>query len=199
MNEALDLQVVERLRGPQRGVFSSKDLRTALAEPHRAAFYRRVERLLEVGALQRFAKGFYVAPDFDLPTLSQRLAPDSAVSFETVLARALLIGPRPVRAISAIRSGASARYEALGVRIEHHQLSKTLRFGENLRDGVRFTDAEKAMLDVLLFHQRGRTALIDIRSDVALERLERSKLEDYLERYRNPRFVAFARNTLRLR
>jgi hypothetical protein len=40
--------------------------------------------------------------------------------------------------------------------------------------------------------------LFDLRGDVELARLDQSKLDDYLSRYRNSRFVAFARGVLRL-
>ncbi|MEM6675917.1 MAG: type IV toxin-antitoxin system AbiEi family antitoxin domain-containing protein [Planctomycetota bacterium] len=198
MNEAGDLQTIQGLSESQSGVFRLEDLRAALAEPHRAALYRRIDRLVEVGALVRFARGTYVAPTFDAQVLSQRLAPDSAMSFETVLADNLVIGPRPARRLSAIREGRSRTYEGAGWTLEHHRLDPSLRFGELVEDGVRRTVPEKALLDVLTFHQRGRRALFDVYSDVDLDRLDRGVLESFLERYRNPRFVAFARDVLQL-
>lgn len=198
MNEGDDLQTVERLSASQRGVFSVADLRACLAEPHRAALYRRVDRLIAGGTLRRFAGGFYVARDFDLAVLCQRLAPDSALSFEFVLARELVIGPKPAHALSAIRAGRTQRLEAHGKSLAFHHIKADLRFGESVVAGVRSTDAEKALLDVLLFHQRGRRALFDLRSDVHLDRLDRRKLGRYLRRYENPRFVAFARGVLEL-
>lgn len=199
MNGVDDLRTVERLRAAQHGVLTLGDLRTALAEPHRAALHRRLDRLIRAGVLRRFSSGFYVAEEFELAVLSQRIAADSAVSFETVLARDLVIGPRPARALSAIRDGRSATFAAHGCRIEYHHLAASLRFGESVREGIRTTDAEKALLDVLNFHLRGRRALFDVHSDLNFDRLDRGKLRDYLERYRNPRFVAFARDTLGLR
>lgn len=198
MNEIEDVRVVERLQARQRGVFTLDDLRAALAEPHQAALYARAQRLMRAGTLQRFTRGVYVTADFDLALLSQRIASDSAVSFETVLARELVIGPRPTRVISAIRNGRPATFDAHGFRIEYHHIATNLRFGEFVDDGVRRTDAEKAILDVLAFHLRGRRALFDVHSDVNLDRLDARRLRDYLARYRNPRFVAFARDTLRL-
>ena len=198
MNEGDDLQTVKRLAADQRGVFSLTDLRASLAEPHRAALYRRVDRLIARGVLRRFSSGFYVAGDFDLAVLCQRIAPDAALSFEFVLARELVIGPKPAHALSAIRSGRTQHIEGDGASLAFHHIKSDLRFGESVVAGVRSTDAEKAMLDVLLFHQRGRRALFDLRSDVHLDRLDRRKLGRYLRRYENPRFVAFARGVLEL-
>lgn len=198
MNALQDLLSLQALQGEQAGVFTLADVRTALGEPHRAALFRRIDQLLACGFLARPTRGVFVTKGFDLTVLSQRIAPDSAVSFETVLARALVIGPLPARRVGAIRNGKSRTYEALGSVVEHHHLQLDLRFGEEVRDGVRYTVPEKALLDVLTFHLRGRRALFDVRGDVNLERLDRQLLRDFLARYRNQRFVAFARDVLRL-
>jgi hypothetical protein len=198
MNAPTDILTIQRLESAQAGVFSLDDLRTTLAEPHRAALFRRVRRLVATGVLARCTNGLYVAEEFDPGVLSQRIAPDSAISFETVLADALVIGPRPSRRISAIRDGRSQTYSVRGFTVEHRRLASNLRFGEVTKDGVRSTVPEKAMLDVLTFHLRGRGALFDVRTDVRLERLDRDVLRDFLSRYRNPRFIAFARDVLRL-
>lgn len=198
MKAFADVGTLQRLAAQQGGVFSLDDLKAVLAEPHRAALFRRVDRLIEGGVLVRCTRGIYVAMEFDSATLSQRIAPDSAISFEFVLARALVIGPRPSRRIAAVRGGRSQTYEAPGLTLEHHHLADNLRFGEEVRDGVRCTVPEKALLDVLSFHQRGRRALFDVRTDAHLDRLDRALLGEFLERYRNPRFVAFARDVLRL-
>ncbi len=199
MKSVDDVRSIERLRRAQRGVFSLQDLRTAFSEPHDAALHRRIDKLLAAGALRRFGTGFYVAETFELEVLCQRIAPDSAVSFESVLARELVIGPLPVNSVSAVRDGRGATWSAHGTSVIYHHLAPHLRFGEVTRDGVRRTDAEKAMLDVLTFHLRGRRALFDLYDDVNLKRLDKKKLAKYLDRYQNPKLVAFARDVLRLR
>lgn len=193
-----DREVIRRLEGPQAGVLSTADLQAALAEPHRAALYRRIAAWVEDGTLVRCTRGIYVTETFDPRVLSQRIAPDSALSFETILADALVIGPRPDRRVSAVRSGKSANYEARGVVVEHRHQSKTSRFGEVVRDGLRSVVPEKAILDVLAFHLRGRRALFDLGTDVHLDGLDRKKLVELVDRYDNPKFVAFARDILHL-
>ena len=59
-------------------------------------------------------------------------------------------------------------------------------------------NAEKALLDVFTFHLRGRRALFDLQGDIDLGALDRKRLRGYLQRYRNPRLVAFVRKSLRL-
>ncbi len=75
MKTSHDIILIQGLSCPQRGVFSKPDLQTALGEPHPSAFVRRLKRLEEIGVLRRFVRGWYVAQEFHLPTLSQRLAP----------------------------------------------------------------------------------------------------------------------------
>lgn len=182
-----------------RGVFSKADLQVLLGERHPAAFVRRVEALIESGSLRRFVRGFYVHGAFDLPTLSQRLAPDSYVSFGTVLARHLVIGSRPERQLLGAKPGRAHQYRALDHEIVHLHIAEHLDFGYGVEGGVRWADAEKAVLDTLYFHLRGRRYPFDVYSDLDVTRLDAERLERYLERFRNPKFVTFARGALQLR
>lgn len=198
MNLAADSDTVTGMAARLHGVLSKADLQTLLAERHPAAFTRRAKALVDLGTLRRFVRGFYVTDPFDLPTLSQRLAPGSCVSFHTVLARHLVIGPRPERQLLAVKQGASRTYRALGHEIVHLSIAPHLDFGHTVQDGVRYADAEKATLDVLYFHLRGRRYPFDIHSDLDLAKLNPRRLRDYLDRYKNPKFVAFAKRVLRL-
>lgn len=198
MKVVSDTRAIEQAAEAQRGVFSKADLQTMLAEPHPSAFARRYRALEERGVLRRFCRGFYVTESFDLPTLSQRIAPDSYIGFGTVLARELLVGPRSSRRVVGVKVGKSRTYEGLGYEVVHLHVAPHLFFGFTATDGVRFADAEKAVLDVLYFHLRGRRYPFDIYSDIDFDRLDRRRLESYLERYRNPKFVAFAHDVLRL-
>lgn len=194
-----DQKLIERIAVAQRGVISKADLQTLLAERHPAAFHRRVRTLEHAGIIRRFARGFYVTESFDLPTLSQRLGPDSYVSFHTVLARHLIIGPRPERQLIAAKTGRGRRYRGLGYEIVHLHLAPHLDFGHAPDRGVQFADAEKAALDALYFHLRGRRYPFDVYGDMDVSRLDRGRLRAYLARYRNPKFVTFAEKVLALR
>jgi predicted transcriptional regulator of viral defense system len=198
MNGMFDVQLVTRSAPEQRGVYSKGDLQVLLAERHPAAFQRRAQALEAAGFLRRFCRGMYVSDPFDLPTLSQQLGPESYVSFGTALARHLLIGPRPDRQLLAAKPGHSRTYRGLGVEVVHLQIARHLDFGHTVIDGVRWADAEKAVLDTLYFHLRGRRAPFDVHSDIDFAALDRGRIACYLERYRNPKFVAFARGVLDL-
>jgi len=198
MKSGGDRERVEAAAQAQRGVFSTGDLRVLLAEKHAAAFTRRTRALVESGALSRFCRGWYVRHDFDLPTLSQRLAPDSYVSLGTALARHLVIGSNPVNQLIAVRTGRAHAYRGLGREIVHVHISPHLDFGHEPVDGVRWADPEKATLDALYFHLRGRRYPFDVYSDLDVSRLRPGVLTTYLAEYRNPKFIAFARELLEL-
>ncbi|MEN8151223.1 MAG: hypothetical protein ABFS86_15515 [Planctomycetota bacterium] len=198
MKAIADSRLIAGLRKAQGGVFSTADLRSAFAEPHPAALGRRIRSLIQQEVLFRFTRGFYVTGEFDLPVLSQRIAPASCISFETVLARTLVIGPKPERRVVATKVGRPRRYSARGFAIEHVSLSPHLSFGCESVDGVRMADTEKAALDVLYFHLRGRRYAFDIYSDMNLDRLNRARLKEYLRHYANPRFRRFAERVLEL-
>ena len=198
MKARVDADRVTAVADAQQGSFTKADLQVLLDEPHASAFTRRVGALTEAGVLHRFVRGMYVREGFDLPTLSQRLAPDSYVSFGTVLARHLVIGVSPNRQLIAARPGRAHVYRGLGYEIVHVHIAPHLDFGHSVDGGVRWADAEKAVLDVLYFHLRGRRYPFDVYSDLDLSRLQRPKLESYLARFRNPKFVAFARGVLQL-
>lgn len=194
-----DLRLLERLTEAQRGVFSTSDLETAFAERHHAGFVRRVRALEATGVLRRFIRGWYVTESFDLPTLSQRIAPESYVSFETVLAKQMIVGTRLERTLRAVKVGKARTYAGLGYQIEHVGVSPQLYFGHAAAgDGVRYADVEKAVLDTLYFHLRGVRFVLDIYSDLAFDKLDAHRLVQYLKRYRNPKFVVFAKRVLDL-
>jgi len=198
MNAVADAQLLSRLDTEQHGIYSKGDLQTAFGEPHPAGFVRRVRVLLDHGILRRFCRGWYVSEVFDLATLSQRLAPESYISFGTVLARNLIIGTSPDRQIVAVKLGRPRRYACDGYVIEHVSVTEELLFGFLNVDGVRYANSEKAVLDTLYFHLRGRRYPFDIYSDIALHKLDKARLRDYVSRYRNPKFVAFAEGVLEI-
>lgn len=199
MKSEADARAIAQVASNQQGVLARTDLQVLLAERHPAAFTRRLAALERDGVLRRFCRGHYVHEPFDLPTLSQRLAPDSYVSFGTVLARLLLIGTNPDRQLIAARIGRTRTYRGLGYEIVHLHIARHLDFGHTAIDGVHWADAEKAVLDVLYFHLRGRRYPFDIYSDIDYSRLDKRRLQDYLKRFRNPKFITFVERLLERR
>jgi hypothetical protein len=179
-----------------RGVFSKADLQSLLADPHPNSFYRRLRNLEAAAVLTRATRGFYVTKDCSLPVLSQRICERSYVSFGTVLAEALVVGTRPERQLMAVKVGKSRDYKTPAGRIVHLGVEEELFFGFETKDALFYALPEKALLDVLYFHVRGRRFPFDIYSDLNLAPLDRKRLASFLARYSNPRFVAFVENLL---
>ena len=196
MNLANDLLTLRRLSTAQRGCFSKDDLATALAEPHPSALVRRLTALQAHGILTRVSRGWYVTADFDRLVLSQRLAPSSYLSLETVLGAHGVIGVRPEHRIVAVKEGKTRTYESALVTVEHLGVQAHLLFGWELAGTVKRATPEKALLDALHFYQHGRRLPFDPYSDVNARRLNRARLDEYLQRYKNPKFVAFVEKVL---
>ncbi|MEO6594487.1 MAG: hypothetical protein ABIP94_07020 [Planctomycetota bacterium] len=118
------------------------------------------------------------------------------MSFGTVLARELLIGAQPQQQLIAAKIGRARAYRGLGFEVVHVHIAPHLDFGHATTNGVKFACAEKAVLDVLYFHLRGRRYPFDIFTDIHFAKLDRARLDAYLARYRNPKFIRFANRVL---
>jgi predicted transcriptional regulator of viral defense system len=176
-----------------RGVFALSDLRNLLQTSNRGVLYRSLGDLGRAGVLSRFCRGFYVTRDFDPLVLSQRLSPDSYVSFGNALARHLLIGSVPRYRIRAAKPGPKRVYTNGEYRIEHLSLKPELVFGYEVIDGVRIALPEKAVLDTLYLYRRGVRFSFDVYTDIDYSRLDGGVVRKYLGEYRNPVFVDYAR------
>lgn len=190
------LEMAERVKafGPElRGVFALSDLCNLLQTSNRGVLYRGLRDLEQAGVLSRFCRGIYVTTDFDPLVLSQRLCPDSYVSFGNALARHLLIGAVPRYRIRSAKPGPKRVYTNGEYRIEHLSLKPELAFGYETVDGVRIALPEKAVLDTLYLYRRGVRFSFDIYTDIDYGRLDRDLVQAYLGKYRNPVFVNYAR------
>ena len=189
------LEMAERVKAfssDLRGVFSLSDVRNLLQTNNRGVLYRSLKDFENAGVLSRFCRGFYVTRDCDPLVLSQRICPDSYVSFGNALARHLLIGSVPRYRIRAAKPGPKRVYTNGEYRIEHLSLKPELVFGYEAVEGVRIALPEKAVLDTLYLYRRGVRFSFDVYSDIDYSRLDRGLVRKYLGEYRNPVFVDFA-------
>jgi len=198
MKLADDSDLIRSLEPGQRGVFSKGDLQSAFAERHPAAFSRRVNALVARRVLSRFVRGWYVTDQVDLSVLSQRISPESYISMETILSGALMVGSSQNLGVTAVKTGRSRVYEGSGLRVVHLGVKPSLLFGFTTTGGIRRADPEKATLDTLYFHLRGRRYPFDIYSDVDYSGLNSETMLNYLNAYKNPRFVAFVKGVVGL-
>jgi hypothetical protein len=193
------LKMAEKIRGfssEMRGVFALSDLRNLLQTDNRDVLYRSINDLQEAGVLSRFSRGFYVTRDFDPLVLSQRISPGSYVSFGNALARQMLVGSVPRYRVRAAKAGPKRVYSNGEYRIEHLSLKPELNIGYEIVDGIRMALPEKAVLDTLYFYRLGINFSFDVYTDIDFSRLDRSVVREFLQKYRNPVFVDFARSVL---
>lgn len=186
-----DSKLIQKYTPTLGGVFLFSELVTLFSETHKTAVYRRIEQLEETGTLQRFIKGVYITQNFDAQVLNQKICPESYISFSNILSEHLIIGLMPRNQIDAIKSGRTKIYTGPSCVIRQFGSVDHLVFGYETIRGINKATPEKAFLDTLYFHQHGVTFPFDIYSDISWERLNKEKIQQYLQRYKNPRFVKF--------
>jgi len=191
-----DYRLLERYASPMGGVFSTSDLRSLFDEGRNVYLKRRIDRLAQEGLLTRFCRGFFTTPAFDHAVLAMRLNPQSYVSLGSALARELMIGSVPARALYCVKTGSARAYSSPALTVTFLAIAPHLYFGFRTINAVQFALPEKALLDTLYFHLRGHTFSFDIFSDIDISRLDTAALADFLSHYRNPRFVQFVKGYL---
>ncbi len=193
---------LQSLISKHRGVFTIQDLGNLFLSTDPVSRDRRLKSLLEAKLLYRFCRGIYVAEEFDLEWLSQKICPDSAISFGSVLAQEMLIGSIPQKTVYAVKFGKTRFYRSKLGQVVHLGFTSTkearnLWFGYDvLKNGIRYANKEKAFLDVLYFYQLGQKFSFNIYSDIQFDKLNLKVLNQYLTHYKNPKFVQFVKGVL---
>lgn len=180
------------------GVFTTSDLYHLMGAQNPIANQRALKRFETGAVLERVRRGVYVAENFDAFRLVSVLFPEAYVSLDTVLNAAGLVNtirPKRISIVTFRRKTGAVR--ARDMTIDVYSLSKELYFGfERDSDGVLKACPEKAFLDLLYFHTRGYTFLFDPVSEVDTDRLDQKRIERFLKKYRNPKFVKFVKGVL---
>lgn len=177
-------------------MFTLGHLKVLFAEPHPNQLYRSIKALSKHGVISRFVRGIYITATPDLAVLSQRLAPESYGSMTQVLSENLVIGIKPKNVFKAVRIGVSKSFTDGTIQVQQYGVAEKYFFGFDNERGVSTATPEKAWLDTIYLYQHGAAFPFDIYSDVNYSRLNRSKIEEYLVKYRNPKFQKFARSLL---
>ncbi|MBN2444414.1 MAG: hypothetical protein JXJ04_23830 [Spirochaetales bacterium] len=197
MNDIVqDIQLIDRFKEEMGGVFTLPDLKNIFSLPYDNRFYRRIHNLIELGILFSYIRGIYITPDCKIDFLSQKICYTSYISFETILAKKLMIGTVPRNEIRAVKTGKKRVYDTNGILITHLGIQKDLYFGFKTIGGVNYALPEKALLDTLYYYCKGQKFYFDIYSDIDISLLKRTVIEGYLEKYKNPLFKDFVRNYL---
>lgn len=196
-NLIINAEIIKKYSEGLGGVFNVVDLKGLFPLLPSNVFYRRVADLERSCVLKRFVRGIYITENSDVSVLSQKLCPESYISFEAALARHLMIGTVPRRELKAVKIGKKRKYISDDLTIVHFGISRDLFFGYETTDGVNFATKEKALLDVLYFYTKGIAYYFDIYSDIDLKKINLTKFKEYLSKYKNPKFVRFVENYLK--
>ncbi|MDA3799416.1 MAG: hypothetical protein PF692_10080 [Kiritimatiellae bacterium] len=197
MKNTLDISLKIQEFAPQlNGVFSLSDLKNIIFAKNKAALYRALTQITEAGMLKQFCRGFYVTDNFDIKVLSQRICPNSYISFGTVLSESLLIGSIPKYRVMAVKLGKSRIYSNKEYTVNQLGISKSLFKGFNNLNGVNIATAEKAFIDTLYFYKKGFKFSFDIYTDIDIDALDKTVLNKYLEDYKDARFVSFVKGVV---
>lgn len=197
MNIAQLIADINRYAPGQRGVFGISDLSNLMPiEWSKLKVTRTLDRLIKAGVVSKIQRGIYVTPQFDLGMLSRRIAPESYVSMDTVLARNGLIGTVPEYSFSVVDTRRGRTIPTPRGPIRFYSIQSDLRFGFEYQGAVAFADSEKAFLDILYFYTKGQRFVIDPRNEIDVSKLNQKKIITYLKRYKNPKFIQFVKGLL---
>ena len=191
-----NIRLIESFSSSMTGIFSTADLKNLFNESSGLRLNRHIVNLIEAGIISRYSRGLYVTKAATLEALSARMQEKSYLSLATALARHLMIGTQPSRTVFAVKPGRPMTFSGPTGRIEYAGSLPELIFGFETIDGINFATPEKALIDTLYYHQKGRRYYFDIFSDVDISRVDPAAVHTYLEHYRNPRFVAFVKGYL---
>lgn len=178
------------------GVFSLSELSSLFDISSQQMLWIKIKQFEEAGLLKRYSRGIYITQNFDPMILSAKVRTDSYISFGSALAYYKLIGTESPFLISCIVTSKASEYKG-EVNLSYARISKNLFFGTAiLNNGVRMANAEKAVLDTLYFYQHKKIFYFNIFQDINFSALSKETMDSYLERYANPKFKAFVRNTV---
>lgn len=193
---ATDVLAIQKFSKDLNGVFKGSDLHILLQSNNLATLHNRIDRLIRSGVLRRFCKGIYTVDGFSVEVLSGTIDPEAYISLGTVLAKHALIGTVPDRRLIAVRPGRNRRYAREDLTIDHFSISKELYFGFTQQNGIRMADPEKAFIDTLYYHMKGRRFSFNPAVDIDVAHLNARRVKKYLSKYRNGRFVRFCEAVL---
>ncbi len=178
------------------GVFTLADLSALFDIAEGQTLWLALKRFEKLGMLRRFCRGVYVAKDFDSQVLASKVRTDSYISMGNALAYHRLIGTESPFKVCCVVPSKAKEYSGM-VDLSYSRISPHLYFGFSpIGNGVKMADAEKAVLDTFYFHFHKKKFPFNPFQDIHFSELSGEKLGLYLEKYRNPKFVAFVRNAV---
>lgn len=192
----MDIDTLRMWKGSQRSIFTSNDLKIIFSSKSELSLSRQIRRWVASGKIIKIKNGLYCLPDCSLAEISTRLCPSSYISTDWVLAQKAVIGTVPANRVQAVKIGRPKNFSfALG-KIQYLSIKPELFFGFDWQDGVAYATLEKAFLDVCYFTYKRNSFPFDPYSDIDLQRLNKTTINQYLQNY-DKRFVSFFKNAWR--
>jgi predicted transcriptional regulator of viral defense system len=174
------------------GVFTLMELSSVFDESSKTALYGIIKKFTEAGVLKRYCREVYTLNEFDRAVLSAKVRRGSYISLASALAAHRLIGTESPFGVYCVVETKAAEYSGVP-NISYYKLSAELCFGYEPNDGgFQMATPEKAVIDTLYFHLRGKKYYFNIFGDICYSRLDKERYFEYLARYRNPKFKTFA-------
>lgn len=183
---------------PLGGVFSTADLFHLVGGGTRLINMRRIRKLVKTGVISHVQRGFYVTKDFNPWVLASRLIPQGYISLDSILSERQIVGASLGHQVSVVAPVRARVLAVAGTTIRIYSIKQELMFGRFRNEaGVAVAEPEKAFLDLLYYHSHGHHFAFDPLSEIRLNKLNHAKVQRYLAKYRNPKFVKFVTGVLR--
>ena len=153
------IELLKVARELNKSFFTIADLEkiTGLA---RKSLYVTLKRWGDKGLIERVGQGIYlpVMTDVSLENVAAQLYIPNYLSFESALSRYGILNlvpytltfatPRKTRKFTLRKQG-----------VEFRQIAPRLFFGYEIKNGINIANPEKAFLDQLYFHSRGKASM----------------------------------------
>jgi predicted transcriptional regulator of viral defense system len=188
---------IKQFQEDMNGIFTTADLYHIIGAQNPIANQRAINRLVQSNALTRVKRGLYVSDEFDLWLLAMKIKTKCYISLDSVISKNGLAGTLSRNRISLVTLGKPQTLKIEKYRIDIFSISKELFFGFQKNDqGILIADNEKAFIDLLYYYNRGYKFIFDPRVEVNIDKLDLKKIEFYLKKYKNSKFIKFVKGIL---
>lgn len=189
-------ELFNNLLKAQKGVVTTDDLKTIIQVNSSNELYRQIRKLISEKLLYKACRGVYVSNEFSPERLAFTINPNSYLGLNYALAYHNMIGTYSPKRIQVLSSKRHSSIKVNGIELEFKLLSKDYFFGLNTDNTIRISDREKTIIDVLFYYQKGTKYYFDIYSDIYLDGIDRKKINQYLSKFKNQKFVSFVKDYL---
>lgn len=175
-----------------KSIFTRSDLSHLFGTSQPATIAKRIETLINNGFLYRALNGYFYIKGARIEDLAQRIFSDGYLSLQGILSHHAMCGSRIMNHVDIIttRSRPKTIKTSIGV-IHMHVQKKSHHFGYEFNNGLNIANPEKCFVDTCYFHQKKRTLHLNLYSDLIISHLNISKIKEYLNHYKNEKFIRF--------